>query len=135
MVTVGARPNENSKTFERKLMGVRSPLPGTIQNQALVRLAECVRHAHGSKLCQFCISAISRMERRLAAKSFRSGCPGSLQVPASLTETAQVEARGSEVVSQRGRLKDCAWVDRLPRRALGRETGPPTLARRWQAHI
>ncbi len=27
MVTVGARPNENSKTFERKVMGVRSPLP------------------------------------------------------------------------------------------------------------
>jgi len=27
MVTIGARLDENSKTFARKLMGVRSPLP------------------------------------------------------------------------------------------------------------
>jgi hypothetical protein len=37
MVTVGARPDKNSKTFERKLMGVRSPLP------APHTIAICVR--------------------------------------------------------------------------------------------
>jgi hypothetical protein len=31
MVTVGARLAKNSKTFERKLMGVRSPLPAPFQ--------------------------------------------------------------------------------------------------------
>ena len=30
IVTVGARPSENSKTFERKLMGGLIPPPGTI---------------------------------------------------------------------------------------------------------
>ena len=56
MVTDGTNLTKNSKTFERKLMGVRSPLPAPFLN----------------------------FSARVAALS---------PVAASLTETAQVEAR------------------------------------------
>jgi len=57
MVTDGARLAKNSKTFEGKLMGVRSPPPGTISNQAPVATWNMSVEEPDAKLCQFCVSA------------------------------------------------------------------------------
>src|SRR5438552_3750818 len=57
-----------SKTFERKLMGVRSPLPAPFQIRYLFSRYSALRGVLDSKLCQFCVSATSGMERRLVQR-------------------------------------------------------------------
>jgi hypothetical protein len=54
MVTVGAGPDENSKTFERKLMGVQSPLPAPFEIRHLVATRNASVEDSGAKLCHFC---------------------------------------------------------------------------------
>jgi hypothetical protein len=58
MVTIGAKLDENSKTFARKLMGVRSPLPAPFQIRYLFSRLSVLRGVSRLKLCQKCASAI-----------------------------------------------------------------------------
>ncbi len=55
IVTVGARLAKNSKTFERKLMGVRSPLPAPFEIRHLLNKWNVFVDDHGVKLCQVCV--------------------------------------------------------------------------------
>jgi hypothetical protein len=59
MATDGASLTKNSKTFERKLMGVRSPLPAPFQIRHLFSRRSALRRVSDSKLCLFYASATS----------------------------------------------------------------------------
>jgi hypothetical protein len=59
MATDGASLAKNSKTFERKLMGVRSPLPAPFQIRHLVERRNISLGSLTQKLCQFCARARS----------------------------------------------------------------------------
>jgi hypothetical protein len=57
MVTIGARLDENSKTFERKLMGVRSPSRHHLKFRPLFVTWTVSFEDSGAKLCH-CANAI-----------------------------------------------------------------------------
>src|SRR6266700_8049863 len=62
-----------SKTFGRKPMGVRSPLPAPFEIRHLFATWTASVEDSGAKLCQFCVSTTSEMERRLAWRGLEFG--------------------------------------------------------------
>src|SRR5215510_6928822 len=98
MVTVGAWPRENSKTFERKLVRVRSPLPAPFKSSTCstdsVR-SGCFR----SKIVpEMCLTRLRERDDRARGEAL------------DLMETRQLLATGDKV---RFRNDGIAAVDRL----------------------
>src|SRR5499426_2526542 len=98
MVTVDAWPRENSKTFERKLVGVRSPLPAPFKS------GTCLARAVGSMVLR------SKIVPEMCLTRFRERDDRARGEALDLMEIRQLLATGDEI---RFRDDGIAAVDRL----------------------
>src|SRR5215468_11281835 len=98
MVTVGAWPRENSKTFERKLVRVRSPLPAPFKSSSCSTDSARSMVLRSKIVPEMCLTRFRERDDRARGEAL------------DLMETRQLLATGDKV---RFRDDGIAAVDRL----------------------